>query len=674
MLKFLLLILLGFTGAFVSSVRAQNKYALLVGINDYYSAPGLKDPHSLKGCVNDAVAMKTLLTDRFAFQSQNIHTLFDAQATKKTILASLKGLLNKCKPGDAMVFYYSGHGVWIENDATIDDPVKKGISQAMVTSDLYAEKWECLLRDATLKKWFNQFVDKRVKVTTIFDCCYSGTIMMMPSPFGENKYEYPSVKPTEKYIPIGSIGYIPKVETPRGCSADSSLPFQDTLDTDSDGVPDCADFEVKTLRVCFPVDSLGIGGCEQQDLAFMPEDEMEFSTVDSVAGRMTSSRAFSISDVISIPDREIVPRPSDRPNSGFLSMSATSYKEKGLEISDESGVKHGAFTKAMLAVYKENPATLTTDVLMKKIHERMVRQRYRQTPTYFYDPGRLKTNLIGSSETSLKKTIVAKCTAVKSGLIHLDKGTDAGISKGNILTSSDAAGKVRVQVVSVEPTTATATAIDIRMTNISPGTEFTLTDGYTISSPMVKVYIGKSRLTAGTFTTFFEKKIRPFVRLANYRDYRWWSNLEPTQNIFFNESGPANSEMAGMLLEQIDTIHFHVFLPIPGYINEAIERRLKKDQNVQVVDAASKADFVLYLNYAKPRNGRPGEFIFTFCRLIDKEVNQMGARPFYTYHTSVPSLNLSNDQLIKLAEQINDQAWQVVRGKTTMWLNEYQRR
>ena len=90
MFKFLVLIILGFTSALQSSVQAQNKYALLVGINDYYSAPGLKDPHSLKGCVNDAIAMKTLLIERFAFQPNNILTLFDAQATKKSILASLK--------------------------------------------------------------------------------------------------------------------------------------------------------------------------------------------------------------------------------------------------------------------------------------------------------------------------------------------------------------------------------------------------------------------------------------------------------------------------------------------------------------------------------------------------------------------------------------------------------
>ena len=191
---------------------------------------------------------------------------------------------------------------------------------------------------------------------------------------------------------------------------------------------------------------------------------------------------------------------------------------------------------------------------------------------------------------------------------------------------------------------------------------------------MVKLYIGGSRLTAATFNTFFAKKIKPFVTLPNYRDYRLWSNLEPTQNIFFNEAGPANAEKAGILLERIDTIHFHVFLPIPGHISEAFKQRLRKDQNVQLVDDASKADFVLYLNYAKPRQGKPGEFIFTFCKPIETEVNAFGARPFYISHTSVCGLNLSNDQLTKLAERINDQAWQVVRGKTTMWLNEYRRR
>src|SRR5688572_5816060 len=115
---------------------AQNKYALLVGINDYYDAPGVKSGHSLQGCVNDMIAMKTLLMDRFAFQPSNILTLSDSQATKKTILGALQTVLDKCNPGDAMVFFYSGHGVWIDNKATIDDPIKRGLSQAIVTSDL----------------------------------------------------------------------------------------------------------------------------------------------------------------------------------------------------------------------------------------------------------------------------------------------------------------------------------------------------------------------------------------------------------------------------------------------------------------------------------------------------------------------------------------------------------
>lgn len=86
MRKNLLLLTVGFICLVTLSTQAQSKYALIIGINDYYLQPGVKSPLSLQGCVNDAVSMKHLLIDRFAFEPVNIQTLYNMQATKGSIL------------------------------------------------------------------------------------------------------------------------------------------------------------------------------------------------------------------------------------------------------------------------------------------------------------------------------------------------------------------------------------------------------------------------------------------------------------------------------------------------------------------------------------------------------------------------------------------------------------
>jgi hypothetical protein len=678
--KVLKLLLLALFYLVSSTIHGQNKYALLIGINDYYDKPGVKNSASLTGCVNDANAVKMLLLDRFALPQSNIHTLYNTDATKKNIMASLKMLLAQCKPGDALFFYFSGHGVWIDNKDMIDDPVKRGMNQAIVTSDLYAENWGCLVRDATLKKAFNQFVDKKVKVTTVFDCCYAGNLMMMIPQFGENIYEHPEPVRKGKFLSMRFLEFTPRIDTSKRCQLDTNGAIIDTADSDSDGVPDCADYEMNTSADCFPVTPEGIGSCTIDDMLFLPDNDSAESDADSSVTREkfklrdTSSRAFSLTQTLSISDRGQVARPSERLNSGFLSISATSDREKGLEISDESGIKRGAFTKALLTVYKTNPAALPVAELLKKISAQMNQQKYKQTPTYHYDKGRLSSNLISTESTHFRKSITAKCSDVESGIIILDRGSDAGIAKGNVFTNSGIAGNIRIQVIQVDAMSAFATPIDIRIVGIKKGDEFTLTDGYTSSAPLIKLCIRGAKLNSAAFNKLFANKIKPFVRLANYRDYKFFTNEVPSQNIFFNESKPANPDIAQTILERIDTSLFYVFLPIPEFIAEACKQVFKTDQNIQMVSAVNQADFVLYLNYAKPRTNQKGEFIFSFCRPILKEVNNPGERTFYVYNVSIPSLDVKGEQLTKLVSKIHESARLVLRGQTTRWLNDYKKR
>jgi len=80
------------------------KLALLVGINTYKDSP-------LQGCVTDVNLQQQLLIHRFGFNPKDILTLTDAQATRQGILNAFEEhLIKQAKPGDVVVYHFSGHG------------------------------------------------------------------------------------------------------------------------------------------------------------------------------------------------------------------------------------------------------------------------------------------------------------------------------------------------------------------------------------------------------------------------------------------------------------------------------------------------------------------------------------------------------------------------------------
>ncbi|GAX37360.1 caspase family protein [Nodularia sp. NIES-3585] len=118
-------------GDSIGQVLAQStprKLALLVGINEY---SGNITP--LSGCVNDVLMQKELLTYRFGFNPQDILTLTDQQATRQNILTAFEEhLIKQAKPGDVVVFHFSGHGSQVQ-DPDGDSP--DGLNSTLVPVD-----------------------------------------------------------------------------------------------------------------------------------------------------------------------------------------------------------------------------------------------------------------------------------------------------------------------------------------------------------------------------------------------------------------------------------------------------------------------------------------------------------------------------------------------------------
>jgi hypothetical protein len=158
-----------------TQVLAQNtprKLALLVGINQY-SAPITP----LEGCVTDVKLQQELLIHRFGFNPKDILTLTDQKATRQGILTAFEEhLINQAKPGDVVVFHFSGHGSKVI-DPNRDQP--DGFNSTLVPVDRKLPEGYPItggvvsdIMGHTLFLLMSAL--KTENVTVVLDCCYSG--------------------------------------------------------------------------------------------------------------------------------------------------------------------------------------------------------------------------------------------------------------------------------------------------------------------------------------------------------------------------------------------------------------------------------------------------------------------------------------------------------------------
>jgi hypothetical protein len=136
------------------------KRALLVGIN--YTGTS----HALKGCLNDVKHMQEhLLSSNF----DEVKTLLETEATTDGIKRELEWLVSGTKPGDVIVFHYSGHGSQLPSTKEPD-----GFEEIICPIDL--DWMKKVITDDDLRKVFDK-VPNGVNTTVILDCCHSGTAL-----------------------------------------------------------------------------------------------------------------------------------------------------------------------------------------------------------------------------------------------------------------------------------------------------------------------------------------------------------------------------------------------------------------------------------------------------------------------------------------------------------------
>ena len=136
--------------------------ALLVGINAY---PG----NELNGCVNDVKDMADFLVKYCNFQYGDIRLLVDERATTDGIKVRLGWLLNGLRPGDRVLFHYSGHGAQVPTrnpQGEVD-----GLDEVICPVDF---DWtdDHMIRDKDFHSMFST-IPEGVEFVWVSDSCHS---------------------------------------------------------------------------------------------------------------------------------------------------------------------------------------------------------------------------------------------------------------------------------------------------------------------------------------------------------------------------------------------------------------------------------------------------------------------------------------------------------------------
>ena len=152
----LLVVLLG-------PIYAQDR-ALLIGIDEYQHVS------QLRGSKQDVEDMQQFIQSVWGYQSQQIRVLLDASATRRAILSAFDNWLIKgSRPGDRVLFYYSGHGYYVPDDNGDEGDGYDETLCPVETLDAHS-----MIRDDEINARLQRLKDRLV--TVIIDACHSGTV------------------------------------------------------------------------------------------------------------------------------------------------------------------------------------------------------------------------------------------------------------------------------------------------------------------------------------------------------------------------------------------------------------------------------------------------------------------------------------------------------------------
>lgn len=152
------------------------KRAVLIGIN-YVGQNG-----ELSGCHNDVLNIIDYLKDVHGFEDSNMTVLMDdgvhQDPTRENIMAAYTAIADDSQPGDVVFLHYSGHGGKLRDDDRGEED--DGYDETLIPLD-YEQAGQ--IRDDDLLKNVVMKFPRGAFITSIMDCCHSGTCLDLPYNF-----------------------------------------------------------------------------------------------------------------------------------------------------------------------------------------------------------------------------------------------------------------------------------------------------------------------------------------------------------------------------------------------------------------------------------------------------------------------------------------------------------
>lgn len=161
----------------------MKKKALLIGINY------IGTQNELRGCINDAINMKNFIKSEYGFTDDEIILMTEVSEnperipTKKNVLKAFEWLtkgesvvVGELPQAERLFLHYSGHGSHVK-DTSGDE--KDGQDEVICLLDSF-------LLDDDLRKYLVEPLNPASKLTAIFDCCHSGTVLDLKYNYGVN--------------------------------------------------------------------------------------------------------------------------------------------------------------------------------------------------------------------------------------------------------------------------------------------------------------------------------------------------------------------------------------------------------------------------------------------------------------------------------------------------------
>ena len=175
------LILIAILLLFTAHISASNRWAVVVGINNYTKESGWG---KISGA--DDIDIVVPMLQRLGFDENNITILADSTATKSNIRQSLITIAERAEHGDVIYFHFSGHGQLItdlNNDERDEYGYLIGYDTALIPYDA-CRKYDPLkyrgenhIIDDELNEWLHHIKAKigdEGTLIVVLDACHSG--------------------------------------------------------------------------------------------------------------------------------------------------------------------------------------------------------------------------------------------------------------------------------------------------------------------------------------------------------------------------------------------------------------------------------------------------------------------------------------------------------------------